>query len=346
METWKPILSLLGGIGVINALLFSIFLLLSKQRKPHHTYLALMLLAIAVRVGKSIYFYYADQVDKLILQIGLTACAFIGPFFLLYIKSAREAERRQLALDKFIVALIGITVLLVGILYPYRTTPDTWNGPIVGGIYAVWTVFVLLGLQELRPLLAKAIQNFGDLDKSEKRLLGIAGGIVLITATYQFAFWVHGFTYLWGSLILTGLFYYLIYKEIGPFLQQQLQKRSAKHLPPANGNALLLQIERAMSEQKLYKQPALKLRDLATATGLRPHLLSQVLNDVYPNGFATYVNEKRIEEAKKLICSDSSFTLEGIGYESGFNSKSSFYATFKKLTGCTPAEYKNREMAS
>ena len=99
-------------------------------------------------------------------------------------------------------------------------------------------------------------------------------------------------------------------------------------------------IETVMHQKKLHKKAALKLKDLASHTELNPHLLSRVLNEAYPHGFATYVNEKRIEEAKYLLRTNTNFTLEGIGYEAGFNSKSSFYATFKKLTGCTPAAYK------
>ena len=63
-------------------------------------------------------------------------------------------------------------------------------------------------------------------------------------------------------------------------------------------------------------------------------------NTVYEKGFAHFINEKRVERAKKLLVNNHHLSLEGIGYEAGFNSKSSFFATFKKLTGQTPAQYK------
>ena len=45
-------------------------------------------------------------------------------------------------------------------------------------------------------------------------------------------------------------------------------------------------------------------------------------------------------EAKDLIKSRDELSLEGIGYEAGFNSKSAFFEAFKKVTGQTPAAFK------
>lgn len=69
------------------------------------------------------------------------------------------------------------------------------------------------------------------------------------------------------------------------------------------------------------------------------HQLSQVLNDNMGKNFTVFINEYRINEACNIIVSDNKLTLEGIGYEVGFNSKSTFFSTFKKLKGTTPAMF-------
>ena len=40
------------------------------------------------------------------------------------------------------------------------------------------------------------------------------------------------------------------------------------------------------------------------------------------------------------------YTIESIGLECGFKSKSNFYITFKKLTGQTPNQYKSQKISS
>ena len=95
-----------------------------------------------------------------------------------------------------------------------------------------------------------------------------------------------------------------------------------------------------MSDKKLYKDPDLKLPDVASQLNILPHRLSQFLNDNLGKSFTIYLNEHRIEFAKGLIASSPHLKLESIGYECGFNSKSTFYSTFKKLTGTTPAKFK------
>jgi AraC-like DNA-binding protein len=95
-----------------------------------------------------------------------------------------------------------------------------------------------------------------------------------------------------------------------------------------------------MTGEEMFKNPNLTLNELAKAVNLTSHQLSQVLNDDLGKNFTSYVNEYRINEACRMMTKEHPFSLEAIGYEVGFNSKSTFYSAFKKLKSTTPLLYK------
>ena len=71
------------------------------------------------------------------------------------------------------------------------------------------------------------------------------------------------------------------------------------------------------------------------------HHVTEVLNTVIGRNFFQFVNQYRVEAVKKLLRDpDNQWSIEAIGYECGFSSKSSFFSTFKRLTGITPAQYR------
>jgi YesN/AraC family two-component response regulator len=85
------------------------------------------------------------------------------------------------------------------------------------------------------------------------------------------------------------------------------------------------------------------LDTVANDISVNPRVLSQLINESYQCNFNSYVNEFRIKDClEQLSIPDNKKTILEILFESGFNSKSVFYAEFKKQTGLTPQEYRNR----
>ena len=68
--------------------------------------------------------------------------------------------------------------------------------------------------------------------------------------------------------------------------------------------------------------------------------VSQVLNDKLSKSFNTYVNEYRIAEAKQLLTDEPQLNMDIVAERCGFNSSSTFYSTFKKVAGQTPASFR------
>lgn len=103
---------------------------------------------------------------------------------------------------------------------------------------------------------------------------------------------------------------------------------------------LMLELENLMTVKNIYRDDDINLADTAISLGITHHQLSQLLNERLNMNFNTYINSYRIEEAKKLLIANPDRTVLTIAYEVGFNSKSSFYESFTKITGITPVEYR------
>lgn len=103
----------------------------------------------------------------------------------------------------------------------------------------------------------------------------------------------------------------------------------------------LERIRRAMTTDKLYLNPTLTLTELAQHVSLNPKVVSQVINAGMSKSFNDFVNEYRVGEVKQRLRTDdlTRFTLLGIAFESGFNSKTTFNRIFKQHTGQSPSEF-------
>jgi len=96
-----------------------------------------------------------------------------------------------------------------------------------------------------------------------------------------------------------------------------------------------------ISKNKPYLNPDLSLRDLASQIDIHPNHLSWILNQSIGKNFNRFINQYRIEAFKSHAKTreNENLTIEGLAYESGFNSKTVFNTYFKSETGLTPKQY-------
>ena len=105
---------------------------------------------------------------------------------------------------------------------------------------------------------------------------------------------------------------------------------------------LMQRINDVIESQKLYKNCELKLSDLANAVGSNRRAVSDCINSQTGCSFNQYVNTFRTEHAKRIIRQYPDRKLSDIYVESGFANETSFFRTFKALTGMTPKEWKDK----
>ncbi|MEM6326636.1 MAG: helix-turn-helix transcriptional regulator [Bacteroidota bacterium] len=99
-----------------------------------------------------------------------------------------------------------------------------------------------------------------------------------------------------------------------------------------------------MATDHLYRRPDLTLRVLADELGVSTHNLTEVLSTQLGQSFYEAVNRYRVEEVKARLAdpAHAHWTVLAIGMEAGFKAKSSFNAAFKRHTGMTPSQYRQR----
>ena len=108
-------------------------------------------------------------------------------------------------------------------------------------------------------------------------------------------------------------------------------------------DALLMQrINDMMERDKPYLDSELKLSDLATALGTNRNTISSCINSQYGSSFSQFVNNYRISHAQKLMRTQPNMKISEVWATSGFTTESSFFRSFKAVTGMTPSEWKQK----
>jgi AraC-like DNA-binding protein len=157
-------------------------------------------------------------------------------------------------------------------------------------------------------------------------------------------------------IILTVIIYFLGYYGIKqkPILSNEnpnSQIESTPTLKPKYATSSLKDVEKeklinrltkSMESEKPYLNENLTLKDLANKLETTPNNLSQIINEKFNKNFYEFINGYRINQVKSLLSDPkySHYSILGIAFECGFNSKSTFNSVFKQFTGKTPSEFK------
>ena len=154
----------------------------------------------------------------------------------------------------------------------------------------------------------------------------LIGNIILVF--YSFAFSIFGYQ--------QDLIYPAEPVEVKPKYKRSGMKATAI-------KKLKEELLKLMENEKLYQDPELSILDVSGTLGVPRHHVTQVLNEDLGKNFYTFINEYRIEDAKQRLLDPKNdhLTVLAIGFDSGFNSKSSFNTLFKKNVGLTPTEFRN-----
>ncbi|MFC4870768.1 helix-turn-helix domain-containing protein [Negadavirga shengliensis] len=301
----------------------------------------------------------------------------------LYIKSLSEKVSLKRTLKHFSFAAAYIPIALHYVSYiqnKYQVTYEYAGGQdiydqilsITNLLYIGFYIFLYIKAYKLHQ--ERVLQNFSSEQKLglnwiKQLIFGFVGIIIVSYTLYAFVLANPEFSTK-GCLInvaaITVFLYFVTIKgKISPEIyklrkivgetaeadgnsgKERIPSRSKKGLKTNNPQLLTIaeKITEALRDEEFFRNENVSIRELAEQIGEQPYLVSQAINAVVGKTFFELINEERINLAKRLLVSDkyNHLSLVGIGFEAGFNSKTTFNTTFKKITGMTPSEFRRTE---
>jgi AraC-like DNA-binding protein len=358
--------------GILQGLLFALVILLNKKYKNKST-LCLAGLIASFSLN-NLQFYIADigLIDSEFFYdyIFTPWCLIIPSFFYLYIAKSLYPEKKTSFRQKllFVPFFVGF---FLSTTYKILIGVDCDKQSVLNVFYGIPNLIEFVAIlfnQIVYVVLYFRIRNF---EKANSHYNHDTLRIKLTWLRQLIAF-LFGLTFIWLYLMLKTVFtdtevnfyplwigisfvtYWLGYVGIykfGIIEERKKLKRYGEQTQPVytivekQKSSHITAFEQLIVEQKRYRDSDLTLDRIAEELDLSNSYLSRIIKAELGVGFVDYVNTLRVEEAKQYLLNPefSNYTLVSIGIEAGFNSKSAFYSSFKKITGQTPSDFKKAQ---
>lgn len=348
----SDILTIILGIGAIQSFLFALLIVLKKRRK----------LADWILMGWFLIFSFhlllgsAEGLDSRNTKaILITTISFLhGPFFLLYAKAIFKQGIGKVDFLHF----SPFVVFVLASFFIGKPSELQWEILILIAKLISLTSYPLYILYTYQKKIAFFKANSADngiLEFSWIRVIAIlflvSTGISMVRLTTELMVGVAYFRVLdalrYVVLVTVigfyGLKYGMVYRpEMNIDVVPDEKKYKHSPLKRDKIQMFIQHIDRFFQENEAYLHPNFSLSVLSESLRIPKHHLSQIINSEMETTFYDLVNIKRVEYAMLRIKRGDmgNLTLEGLGYECGFNSKSAFFHHFKKNTGKTPGQFK------
>lgn len=340
MNTAQLILFFFSGIGILNSLAFAGWLLLSKRGRPWaNRLLALLLLAVALRVSKSLFYFLLESVHIGFINAGLVGKVAIGPLLLLYVFSLTRPQFQW----RKVHWLHLVPSIVLAVLTPFMSWEMiiwAYHAAMVQMLaYMVWSYWEVL---QYKPA--------SDVERPLKKwLANLSFVLALVWLAYLSQILMGGLTvYAIGAAWFAMVVYAVLFLALK---QQKLFVAVEKEAKYQTSNVSKAELDEhkdpllhLLEKEKVYLDRNLSLPGLAEKMGIRTDVMSRLVNEKFEKNFNDFINGYRIAEARQLLEKPewADMKIAAVAIDCGFKSISAFNTAFKKSVGMTPSQYRNR----
>jgi AraC-like DNA-binding protein len=319
----------LSCLGVVQALFLCGYLFTVKDRRSN-ILLALVLLGLTLRIGKSVLYNYIP-LEPWMRNLAMAGILMTGPFLWFYGKAI--FEKKYFSGNDYLHLIPFAVFVLCCRIIPNR------------GDLATNIVFSLLFVHMAVYLGVCWVYIVRDL--KGVRLLAwyrnITTGVTLIWLLYVGIFARIIPFYIIGAVFFSFLMYIFSYLLLKRHVFT-LEKYASSGLDTVASRRLLEQIKALVDAKEMYLDSEMSLKMIAERLSVAARDVSQVINEFEQENFAEFVNQYRIARAKKLLTAPgyAREKIETIAYDCGFGNVTSFNLAFKAEMQMTPSQYRNQ----
>lgn len=152
-------------------------------------------------------------------------------------------------------------------------------------------------------------------------------------------------------VVLSGILFFMR-KRINSFRKELFirnqeivsleNKISQPSIDAGRQKEIMDKITTAVADPDILCNPDFSLEALAKMIGSNSKYVSTAINESTGGNFRTFINTRRIQEARKRLTKGYGYenlTIQAVGESVGFRSHANFINAFKKVTGLTPSVY-------
>lgn len=319
------VLGVFAGIAVAIAFFLGYYLIGHLRHKNAAlVWLGLSVLAIGIRVAKSIVYFILNDMAPIGLSLAFFALASIGPFYLIYTKAAHDKQFQFKPAQ-----LLHFVVPLMGALACYMVTPD----PLETTFYQTATLLLggYIGWAHWKHY-RFTYENLTEQQWNGQTLVllwGVWGAFVFQHIAGSMIFYAYG-------AIIAALFIFYLF---GKVLKQPPVFQSIR--PATVPDTVLEKVKESFENDHVYLAVGMSVNVLAGQIDVPAYQITKAVRVLYNKTFPEALSFFRVEAFKARIAKEEhlNLTIECLAERSGFKTTSSFYNAFKKETGQTPTSY-------
>jgi len=367
-------------IAAFNAFFFAILLFQKKSRALHDNVLILWLLYLGLFIGVYSFYSHELFTHFQLLSISFTSLFLLhGVFLFFYISSLVTSKNvfNKINLIHFVPFILFNAYILGSLFFPnvsskIRLDYEHLNisPPFLFIFFLIVTIlsgpiYFMSSLKLFKKLDINIFNNFSSSEEIDlvwlRKLVFIFGiiwtSLIIITVIHH-VFNLFSMVFCTDGLFLSLSIFVILIGYFGLkqkvifsgdiemeqfFVEETKIKYASSRLTETEAIQYANKLKDLMVLKKPFLDPNLTLLQLASELGISTHYLSQILNEKFNLNFFDYINQFRVEEVKEKINDPKfdNYSLLGIAFDSGFNSKSAFNRIFKKFTNQTPSQYKS-----